>query len=82
MLPPLAANRVRDLSLSHSLQSKTASQSTYMGDVCKLDDEELAEELRNYGENPGPILDSTRGVYQKKLARLMAEKTKGGLAGN
>ena len=58
-------------------QTKTASQTTYMADVCQLSDEELLEELRKYGEDPGPIVESTRGLYQKKLARLMAEKTKG-----
>ena len=49
-----------------------------MADVCQLSDEELMEELRQFGETPGPIVDTTRGLYQKKLARLMAEKTKGG----
>ena len=48
-----------------------------MAGVSQLSDEELMEELRRYGEEPGPILDSTRGLYQKKLAKLMAEKTKG-----
>ena len=48
-----------------------------MAEVVQLSDEELLEELRKYGENPGPIVDSTRGLYQKKLARLVAQKTKG-----
>ena len=34
------------------------------------------KELRKYGESPGPIVDSTRGLYQNKLARLMAQNTK------
>ena len=48
-----------------------------MSEVCQLEDEELVEELKRYGEDPGPIMDNTRGLYQRKLARLMAEKAKG-----
>lgn len=48
-----------------------------MAGVSQLSDEDLAEELRRYGENPGPIMDTTRGVYQRQLAKLMAERTKG-----
>lgn len=58
-------------------QSKTASQSSYMAGVSQLSDEDLAEELRRYGEDPGPIMETTRGVYQRQLAKLMAERTKG-----
>ena len=36
----------------------------------------ILEKLKSYGENPGPILDTTRGLYQKKLAKRMEEKTK------
>jgi cobalamin biosynthesis Mg chelatase CobN len=75
MGPPPSANRVRVFSLL-SLQTKTASQTAYMADVVQLSDEDLLEELRKYGESPGPIVESTRGLYQKKLARLMAQKTK------
>ena len=57
------------------------SQTSYMASVSQLSDEELAEELRAYGEEPGPVMESTRGVYQRKLAKLMAEKTKGGWVG-
>lgn len=42
-----------------------------------MSDEDLAEELRRYGEDPGPIMETTRGVYQRQLAKLMAERTKG-----
>ena len=45
--------------------------------VARLTDEELVEELRSRGEEPGPVMDSTRVVYQRKLAKLMAEKAKG-----
>ena len=42
-----------------------------------MSDKELMEELRKFGENPGPITDTTRVVYQRKLAKHLAEKTKG-----
>ena len=42
-----------------------------------MSDGEVAESLRAFGEEPGPIMDSTRGVYQRKLAKLMAERAKG-----
>ena len=48
-----------------------------MAGVSQLSDEELVKELRRYGEEPGPVMDSTRGVYQRKLAKLMADKAKG-----
>lgn len=48
-----------------------------MAGVSQLSDEDLAEELRRYGEDPGPIMETTRGVYQRQLAKLMAERTKG-----
>ena len=42
-----------------------------------MSDEELAEQMRAFGEEAGPIIDTTRGVYQRKLAKLMAERAKG-----
>ena len=53
---------------------------TYLGQVQKLTDQELLEELRELsqeGEEPGPITDTTRAVYQRQIARRMAEKAKG-----
>ncbi|KAG6935429.1 LEM domain containing 2, partial [Chelydra serpentina] len=38
-----------------------------------LSDAELGRELRALGFQPGPITDSTRQVYAKKLSRLRAE---------
>ena len=29
-----------------------------------------------YGQKPGPIVDSTRGLYRRKLAQLRADETK------
>lgn len=48
-----------------------------MAQVEALTDEELLEELRKHGVLAGPILDTTRAVYRKKLAQAMAEQAKG-----
>lgn len=39
--------------------------------IAELGDDELLERLQALGFNPGPILVSTREVYQRKLARLL-----------
>ena len=44
-----------------------------------VSDEELVEEFTKYGQKPGPIVDSTRGLYRRKLAQLrrkLADETK------
>ncbi|KAG8193549.1 hypothetical protein JTE90_003758 [Oedothorax gibbosus] len=43
--------------------------------IADLSDEELAERLQSLGFNPGPILSTTRSVYQRKLARLLRNET-------
>ncbi|XP_042216006.1 LEM protein 2-like isoform X2 [Homarus americanus] len=43
-------------------------------DVCKLDDDELFAKLKSFGAVVGPIVDTTRMVYQKKLFALMGGK--------
>ena len=40
-------------------------------DVQQYSDSELRERLRSYGENVGPVTDTTRNVLKKKLAKLM-----------
>uniref|UniRef100_A0A8C0GVE6 LEM domain-containing protein n=1 Tax=Chelonoidis abingdonii TaxID=106734 RepID=A0A8C0GVE6_CHEAB len=42
-----------------------------------LSDAELGRELRALGFQPGPITDSTRELYVKKLRRLRAEGAAG-----
>ena len=44
-----------------------------MGEIQGYTDEELFQQLKRYGVNPGPISGSTRKVYQKKLADKMVE---------
>lgn len=48
-----------------------------MAGVEKLTDDELAEELRKYEVAAGPIVDTTRALYQRKLAQAMAARAKG-----
>ncbi|XP_006888049.1 PREDICTED: LEM domain-containing protein 1 [Elephantulus edwardii] len=42
-----------------------------MANVKCLSDSELQEELKKLGFSPGPILPSTRKVYEKKLLVLL-----------
>lgn len=39
-------------------------------DVAELSNEELLEQLVRYGVNPGPIVGTTRKLYEKKLLKL------------
>uniref|UniRef100_UPI00358E0430 lamina-associated polypeptide 2, isoforms beta/gamma-like isoform X3 n=1 Tax=Myxine glutinosa TaxID=7769 RepID=UPI00358E0430 len=40
-------------------------------DIAQMSDSELVERLRDYGADPGPIVATTRRVYEKKLMKLM-----------
>ncbi|XP_067863770.1 lamina-associated polypeptide 2, isoforms beta/delta/epsilon/gamma-like [Heptranchias perlo] len=42
-------------------------------DVTQLSNEELKEQLMNHGVTPGPIVATTRMVYEKKLLKLMGQ---------
>ncbi|XP_068774615.1 LEM domain-containing protein 1 [Struthio camelus] len=44
-------------------------------DVKRLSDSELQEQLILYGAEPGPILPSTRTLYENKLLQLMDQST-------
>ena len=55
---------------------KKVSQDTYLDQVKKLSDTELASEIQKYDSRIGPIVESTRAVYQRKLASLMSEVSK------
>ncbi|XP_071993616.1 LEM domain-containing protein 1 isoform X2 [Engystomops pustulosus] len=43
-------------------------------DLKSLSDSELKEQLKRHGVNPGPILPTTRTIYEKKLQQLLGEK--------
>ncbi|NWJ10296.1 LAP2B protein, partial [Crypturellus undulatus] len=40
-------------------------------DVTELSNEDLQEQLTKYGINPGPIVATTRKLYERKLSKLM-----------
>jgi len=40
-------------------------------DILQLNDDELFDRLKSFGVDVGPVLDTTRSVYQRKLAKLM-----------
>ena len=44
-------------------------------DVSALDDDELFEKLKEHGISAGPIVDSTRKLYQKKLVLVLKGET-------
>ena len=66
---------------THTLQSprkkKSVRVDTYLSEVQGLIDDELKEELERFGKDCGPITDTTRAVYQRMLAKLMAERVTG-----
>ncbi|XP_048467906.1 lamina-associated polypeptide 2, isoforms beta/gamma-like isoform X3 [Rhincodon typus] len=42
-------------------------------DVTQLSNEELKEQLMKHGVTPGPIVATTRTIYEKKLLKLMGQ---------
>lgn len=48
-----------------------------MDNVTSLTDQELRAALKDFDISPGPITDSTRNLYRKKLATLIEERDKG-----
>ncbi|XP_041330213.1 thymopoietin isoform X3 [Pyrgilauda ruficollis] len=42
-------------------------------DVTEMSNEDLQEQLMKYGVNPGPIVATTRKLYEKKLLKLMEQ---------
>ena len=47
-------------------------------DISALDDDELFEKLKEHGISAGPIVDSTRKLYEKKLALILKGETANG----
>ncbi|NXX03218.1 LAP2 protein, partial [Larus smithsonianus] len=42
-------------------------------DITEMSNEDLQEQLVKYGVNPGPIVATTRKLYEKKLLKLMEQ---------
>lgn len=49
-----------------------------MNQISDYSDSLLASELKKHGVEAGPISATTRSLYQKKLAKLLLEKSKKG----
>lgn len=62
--------------LCHALQLAqkvaAANAELFLPNIRQLTDKELAAELKSYGFN-GPVVASTRAVYERKLATFKAE---------
>lgn len=56
-------------------QNRQKKQLATLDSVNQLTDQELREALKGYNEKPGPITDSTRNLYRKKLASIMDRDT-------
>ncbi|XP_077566158.1 thymopoietin a isoform X2 [Stigmatopora nigra] len=67
--PPVISNRSR--SSSKKVSNKVAKIVPDKLDVTSLTDEYLREELVKHGVDAGPIVASTRKVYEKKLQKLL-----------
>ncbi|KAM7055689.1 inner nuclear membrane protein Man1 [Acridotheres tristis] len=52
-----------------------------MATAAQLTDEELFSELRRFGFSPGPVTESTRPVYLKKLKKLRDDERAGARGG-
>ncbi|XP_062440218.1 inner nuclear membrane protein Man1 isoform X2 [Rhea pennata] len=52
-----------------------------MAAAAQLTDEELFSELRRFGFSPGPVSESTRPVYLKKLKKLREDERAGARSG-
>ena len=61
--------------LSARLKFKGAD--AYLAGIEELTDDKLCQELRTHGVEAGPIVNTTRLLYQKKLAEAMANRAKG-----
>ena len=55
-------------------KAAAANAELFLPDIKQLTAEELAAELKNYGFD-GPVVASTRAVYERKLAAFKAEVT-------
>ncbi|MCJ8741660.1 hypothetical protein PDJAM_G00073140 [Pangasius djambal] len=66
----------RNAPTEHIRDFPTTSTVTVMSSLRSKSSDELCKLLDEYGINHGPIVDSTRKLYEKKLAEAMAKNTK------
>uniref|UniRef100_A0A3Q2TCB3 Thymopoietin a n=1 Tax=Fundulus heteroclitus TaxID=8078 RepID=A0A3Q2TCB3_FUNHE len=67
--PPAVSNRSR--SSGRKATKKSEKLHPEEVDVTALTDEDLRDELRKHGVNVGPIVESTRKLYEKKLQKYL-----------
>ncbi|XP_048124425.1 thymopoietin a isoform X4 [Alosa alosa] len=67
---PVVSNRSRS---GRKATRKTDKPRPDEVDVLELSDEDLREQLQKYGISVGPIVASTRKLYEKKLQKLLDE---------
>ncbi|KAK0150318.1 Lamina-associated polypeptide 2, isoforms beta/delta/epsilon/gamma [Merluccius polli] len=77
---PVVSNRMsspsrrdRDLNVLQKAARKTDRPRTEETDVTDLTDEDLREQLVKHGVDTGPIVASTRKLYEKKLQKVLDE---------
>lgn len=55
------------------MKQKQGKIDLHLDDVEMMTDSAIVAKLIRYGENPGPITDTTRLTYMRRLAVLMEE---------
>ncbi|KAJ3596508.1 hypothetical protein NHX12_002915 [Muraenolepis orangiensis] len=70
LTPPVVSNRSRS---GRKAERKTDRPCTEETDVTDLTDEDLREQLVNHGVDAGPIVASTRTLYEKRLQKVLDE---------
>ncbi|XP_078277040.1 lamina-associated polypeptide 2, isoforms beta/gamma-like isoform X2 [Rhinoraja longicauda] len=72
-LPSAGGERERSFRFQE-LPKLTETKDNYTNmNVSQLSDDELKEQLMKHGVTPGPIVATTRAVYEKKLLKLMGQ---------
>jgi len=63
--------------LNEDASDLSDSEKDYAEEVSALTNEELRNRLKNLGINVGPVVESTRKIYEKKLVNLMSKAESG-----
>ncbi|XP_054880207.1 thymopoietin a [Poeciliopsis prolifica] len=69
-LPPVVASN-RSRSSGRKAATKSNKHHVEQVDITSLTDESLRDELQKHGMKVGPVVDSTRELYQKKLQKFL-----------